>query len=164
MWAVTITFDMDADRDTMDEIEQGLVAADGAVSRRPRVLYADDQMVTDVTVYVAGDDPARALRHAQKMISAVVGAWTLLATEVVEEKLYLERATASNLPVLVSAPEVGDLLGVSRQRVHQLRETADFPDPLYVLRTGAVWAEDAIRSFARSWDRTPGPRPASHTC
>lgn len=159
MWAVTITYDADPAVEAMRHLEQELMTHDGSVSRRPRVLYADDSMVTDVTVFVDEVDPVLALQHAKKLVSEVVGDTApIIASEVVDEELYFERADAPTLPALVSAPEVGDILDVSRQRVHQLKDTAGFPAPLYVLRSGAVWAEDAIRSFARTWERKPGPR------
>lgn len=80
--------------------------------------------------------------------------------EVLEEEEYVRRAEEPSLPELVSAPEVAQILGgVSRQRVHQLRETAGFPAPLYELRTGPIWDLRAIERFARDWTRKPG-RPA----
>lgn len=95
-------------------------------------------------------------------------AWNVFGTDpagmdVVEEEEYIRRADEPTLPELVSAPEVAQILGgVSRQRVHQLRETAAFPAPLYELRTGSIWDRRAIERFARDWTRKPG-RPARVT-
>lgn len=67
------------------------------------------------------------------------------------------------MPELMSAAEIADELGVSRQRVHQLRELAAFPAPLADLRGGVVWDAAAIRKFAQEWERKPGrPRAEVH--
>ena len=69
----------------------------------------------------------------------------------------------------MSAAEIADLLGVRRQRVHQLRSTRGFPAPLAELRGGAVWDARAIRRFLDTWERRPGrpkvitPAPATLT-
>lgn len=78
-----------------------------------------------------------------------------------EELVAADASTAQNLPHLVSAAEVGDQLGISRQRVHQLQSTAGFPEPLYRLRTGPVWDARAIEAFATRWDRRPGRRASA---
>lgn len=64
------------------------------------------------------------------------------------------------VPALLGASDVAALLGVSRQRVHQLAAShPDFPAPLVHLRMGPLWSEAAVEAFARSWTRTPGRRP-----
>jgi predicted DNA-binding transcriptional regulator AlpA len=61
---------------------------------------------------------------------------------------------------LVSVPEVAQILGVSRQRVHQLlRVHADFPEPEAVLAVGRIWKRVDIVAWAKSHPRKPG-RPA----
>lgn len=64
------------------------------------------------------------------------------------------------LPELVSAVEAAAILGVSRQRVHQLRARPLFPVPVIVLASGAIWLRSDIDEFNRVWTRKPG-RPAS---
>jgi hypothetical protein len=64
------------------------------------------------------------------------------------------------IPTLLGASEVAAMLGVSRQRVHQLhRENPAFPAPLVEVAMGPLWDEQAIDKFARQWERKPG-RPA----
>lgn len=59
----------------------------------------------------------------------------------------------------LGSSEVGALLGVSRQRVHQLhREHPDFPPPLVQVSMGLLWDEAAVEKFAQLWDRRPGRR------
>jgi prophage regulatory protein len=57
---------------------------------------------------------------------------------------------------VVGVPEIGQILGVSRQRVYQLMETyEDFPAPLATLAVGRVWSRAAIEE----WDQKHGERP-----
>jgi predicted DNA-binding transcriptional regulator AlpA len=43
--------------------------------------------------------------------------------------------------------EVAQRLGVSRQRVHQLRSTPDFPDPVAMLAAGPIWESIDIEDW-----------------
>ncbi len=50
---------------------------------------------------------------------------------------------------LVGVWEVAELLGVSRQRVHQLlRDHADFPESVAELKAGKVWLRRDIVNWA----------------
>lgn len=72
---------------------------------------------------------------------------------------YEQAAFGSDLPVIVGAADVADILGVSRQRVHQLAQTASFPAPIARIKMGPLWDETAILTFAGRWQRKPG-RPS----
>lgn len=48
-------------------------------------------------------------------------------------------AEMADPPALVGIPEAADLLGVSAQRVKQLRHDPDFPPPAIRLRMGPAW-------------------------
>lgn len=62
-------------------------------------------------------------------------------------------------PAICGAYELAGLLGVSQQRVQQLRrEDPAFPVPFVVLRMGPVWLEDDVRAYA-AVERKPG-RPS----
>ncbi len=51
---------------------------------------------------------------------------------------------------LVGITEIAAMLGVSRQRVHQLtNEDATFPAPAAVLSAGGVWERTAIEEWAK---------------
>jgi hypothetical protein len=65
-----------------------------------------------------------------------------------------------NLPQVVSGPEAGEILGVSKQRVHQLAATnADSPQPLYEVAAGRLWDRAAVEEFATRWTRRAGRPP-----
>jgi predicted DNA-binding transcriptional regulator AlpA len=58
---------------------------------------------------------------------------------------------------LLTASEVGDLLGVSRQRVYQLiGEHMDFPRPWSQVRGRALYDRAAVEQWRSSWARRPG--------
>lgn len=48
------------------------------------------------------------------------------------------------------------MLGVSKQRVSELRGQELFPSPVAELEAGPVWAASSLRCFLASWARTPG--------
>lgn len=69
----------------------------------------------------------------------------------------LERPT---MPDLVSGPEAAEILGVTRQRLHQLAtNNPRFPAPAYKLGVGMLWHRAAVERFAAE-DRPPGRPPA----
>lgn len=64
--------------------------------------------------------------------------------------------------VLMGAREIGDLLGVSRQRVQQLISRPDFPEPYDTLSMGKVWLREDIEKWARAREmRLAGDQEAS---
>ncbi|MDN5917786.1 MAG: helix-turn-helix domain-containing protein [Pseudonocardia sp.] len=82
------------------------------------------------------------------------------AARITSEALAEEEALRPDAPELLSTPDVAELLGVSRQRVHQLHTGhRDFPAPYARLGAGPIWARQAVEAFDRSWTRKPG-RPA----
>lgn len=52
--------------------------------------------------------------------------------------------------------EVAQMLGVSRQRVTELRKRDDFPDPVAELAAGPVWRVFNLLRFVEEWPRKPG--------
>lgn len=54
---------------------------------------------------------------------------------------------------LVGAFEIAAMLGVTRQRVHQLAVLPDFPAPLAHLASGKVWEREAVEEWARRTGR-----------
>lgn len=155
-WVITFTFDADPSLETMDEWETRLEDFDALVSRVPG-------RGIDVTVYAPGHlSMFDALHKMDSEVMHVVQAGLPIALEIVTEREHRRRAEAFTTPELMSAAEIADELGISRQRVHQLRSTAGFPAPLADLRGGAVWDAVAVRKFAQTWERKPG-RPSSGT-
>jgi hypothetical protein len=156
-WAVTFTYDGTLDEDALQWVAETLesVSADAAVAAAPH-----DHRVT-VTLFLPGDDPIDAVEAGRKTLFSigVLAGAPLIAVDAVTEAEHERRADAPTLPELVGASEVGQRLGVSRQRVHQLREHATFPAPLVEVAMGPLWDARAIDAFARAWSRRPGRPP-----
>lgn len=56
--------------------------------------------------------------------------------------------------------EIGELLGVSRQRAYTLAKRADFPAPVATSRAGRTWDLAAVEAWETTWDReNKGGRP-----
>jgi enamine deaminase RidA (YjgF/YER057c/UK114 family) len=74
---------------------------------------------------------------------------------------YLERWITQEPERYAGVSEVADLLGVSRQRVAQLRTKRGFPAPIAELRAGPIWDVSSLGLFLEEWERRPGrPRGA----
>jgi len=57
---------------------------------------------------------------------------------------------------VVGAPEMAQMLGVSRQRVYQLIDSyPDFPPPLAKLAVGRIWSRSSIEEWNRLHDDRP---------
>jgi len=56
---------------------------------------------------------------------------------------------------VAGATEIGDLLGVSRQRADQLTRTEGFPEPVAVLSAGRIWRLLDVEAWARATGRRP---------
>ncbi|WP_223162774.1 helix-turn-helix transcriptional regulator [Nocardioides antri] len=54
---------------------------------------------------------------------------------------------------LMGVAEIAELLGVTRQRVHQLRQLDGFPEPTSELAIGLVWESADIERWARETGR-----------
>ncbi len=149
-WVITLSYDRNASMEEMDRWTRQLESYDASVARIP------SRGVVDVTVHApAHMDMWDAGRKLADEVEHVVGGLPSAVEIITEQELY-RRAAEPTLPELMSAAEIADELGISRQRVHQLRSTAGFPAPLADLRGGAVWDASAIRNFARAWERKPG--------
>lgn len=57
-------------------------------------------------------------------------------------------AEIANLPSCIGVGEAASILGVSKQRVTQLAQRDDFPEPVFRLRSGPVYSEAEMRHFA----------------
>jgi len=72
---------------------------------------------------------------------------------------FLERWLAEPGPQYVGVAEIAEILGVSKQRVYELRRRPDFPKPLVELAAGPVWNRVSLTNFIEGWNRRPGRPP-----
>jgi excisionase family DNA binding protein len=146
---VTLTYLVAFDEDDLVRLAELIEnEADGSVAAVPG-------RGVSVTLWIEGFDVVKAPAIAADTADRLVGAEPSVV-EVMTEDEYLRRSDEPTLPELLSAPEVADVLAVSRQRVHQLRSLRAFPKPLVELRTGPIWDARAIQRFASEWKRKPG--------
>jgi predicted DNA-binding transcriptional regulator AlpA len=57
---------------------------------------------------------------------------------------------------LVGVAEIAEMLGVTRQRVHQLMQLEGFPEPTAELSAGRIWLRTDVEKWARRTGRLPG--------
>jgi predicted DNA-binding transcriptional regulator AlpA len=154
-WAVTMSFKGSPPASSLIAIEEMLEVSDGLAGAQPaRELFT-------VTTTVAADDWEKAsgvginaILHAVRLSEVEA---TVVGLETLDRGEYDRRAEEPSVPELISAPEVAELLGVTRQRVHQLAaDNQLFPEPFMRLGSGPLWIADAVRRFDREWSRKPG--------
>lgn len=58
---------------------------------------------------------------------------------------------------LVGIAEIADMLGVTRQRVHQLAATEGFPKPTAVLTAATIWVREDVEEWMRATGRLDQP-------
>lgn len=68
----------------------------------------------------------------------------------------LDRQNDQEPEVYYGVSELAHALGISRQRVAELRTREDFPSPLIELAAGPVWNGSSVRRFEETWTRKPG--------
>ena len=130
------------------------------------VVYDDTRLSITLTVETSSANPLRAGELGRQIVSravattgASIASW--LGVEAVTDDEADRRLADPPIPELVGTPEAGEILGVSRQRVHQLRQREDFPAPVVELGTGPLWTQMSIEAFDEAWNRTPGRPPAA---
>lgn len=161
-WDVSVEFvasgPEDFDLRVADDLVSATLEYEGVVSVLPRTI------TIDITVDVK--TPRKALSigiSAAQDALRVVGLPDALPIERIEATTArraeqdLEQPT---YPEMLGVSEVAELLGVSKQRVSELRERGRLPVPFTELRAGPIWPRPAIERFLERWDRKPG-RPAA---
>jgi predicted DNA-binding transcriptional regulator AlpA len=157
-WIVQITFAtrIDLPEWILEKIEDTLDAQDVTVARRahePGVVLTGEALGSEISELQAAIWEALP-EHAEVL--------RMVDSRVVSPEVYEAEALRSDTPELLAATDVAALLGISRQRVHQLHtDKAEFPAPYVELGSGPVWTRPSIEHFNRVWTRKPG-RPAKH--
>lgn len=74
----------------------------------------------------------------------------------VMEETYATRELDQPAESYLGVSELASMIGVSRQRVSELRTRGDFPAAIAELAAGPVWATSSLRRFLETWERKPG--------
>jgi predicted DNA-binding transcriptional regulator AlpA len=150
IWAESASVDPGQAPELMEALQDALAAEPGALgpvagARRPRlsaVFIVDASTLAEAAV-LGERIFATALRSATR-------------GEVEPLRIEVEPEDFEEDSSLLGAHEVAALLGVSRQRVYQYIERADFPKPSVALARGQLWERDAVKEWAASAPRQPG--------
>ncbi|MGH9094064.1 MAG: helix-turn-helix transcriptional regulator [Acidimicrobiales bacterium] len=126
---------------------------------------AGDHRGWSAWISLAADDAADALSQGVQVVfdyakKAGLPYWPIIRSETVQADVFDAEQAAPNFPALMGTQEVTDLLGVSRQRLHELRSSGRFPEPIVRLASGPVWLQPAVDKFLEGWERLPG-RPSN---
>lgn len=115
----------------------------------------------DVMLSVEAGRLAEATDRAIDMTLDVL-AGKVLAAEAMTEAEADRRLAEPAFPDLIGVTEAASLLGISRQRVHVLRERPEFPAPVAMLAAGPIWRKGDLSTFSDGWKRKAGrPRKAT---
>lgn len=115
-----------------------------------------------VAFNVHAHSAAAGIAKALKIFSAIYrrvgfpGRPVIFAAEIQTVEEQIRRLQEPSLPPFVGITEVAGILGVTRQRAHQLTRAERFPKPLAELAAGPIWNRHAIDRFAETWPRLPG--------
>lgn len=155
-WSVTHTFDGIKAESELIDLDARLEQISGW-SAAPHV----GQWVT--TLDVDARDRLEAVAAAERLLERVgVDVDDAVGVEVYTWDEVERRSERGGLPELVGPAEAAEILGVSRQRIHQLANQPSFPEPLVKVKMGTLWAATAIEAFAQR-GRRPGRPAPSHT-
>jgi hypothetical protein len=159
--------------ETRAPAEEFEVTADDAADELMALLEDHGGVVSSgtgtwsATISAQAADAVEAVAYGSTLIEKMAAkadmpTWPVIRAEAVRQDVLDAENSRPTLPELVSAPEAADILGVSPQRLHELvMGKAEFPEPMYELRTGKLWLRHAIEEFGRHRERKPG-RPRQH--
>lgn len=125
---------------------------------------AQDRLAARIAV--EGESPAHATQAAVDFFSRALAKASLpaAALDVIIEVGRVEEVALLNLldvPSLLGATDVARILGVSRQRVHQLLDDGDLPTAVTDSARGMLWDRRSIVRWALASGRVPeGPPEA----
>ena len=114
----------------------------------------------DLVVTVEAGDPYRAMDEGSNTIFGAMSAvglpiWKINELRVVESELDWAHNEEPTFPDVVGVAEVLQMLGISKQRLSQLRQAGRFPEPMLELKATPLWLRSGIEGFMQ-WRRDEG--------
>jgi len=114
----------------------------------------------DLVVTVEAADPYKAIEEGSTTIFGAMSAvdlpmWTIVELCAVESEVDWARNEEPTFPNVVGVAEVLEMLGISKQRLSQLRQAGRFPDPMVELKATPLWLRSGIEGFMQ-WRRDEG--------
>jgi hypothetical protein len=83
----------------------------------------------------------------------------MVSQQIVASNVFHVQLETLSLSEKIGVAEVCGELGITRQRLHQLRQSGRFPTPDGKLLSTPLWMRSTIREFTIGWRHTPGPAP-----
>lgn len=108
----------------------------------------------------AGYHGAQLFVQVAEKVEVPLGAFRALEVKTHEA---LERELNAPPQRYAGITEVAEILGVSKQRVSELRQSGRFPSPVAEIAAGPVWTVSSLDRFIDTWDRRPGRRAQVRT-
>lgn len=120
--------------------------------------------VWSARITVPGPTAGSALDTGADIVDDAAGrsempAWAYVRVELLRDDELERELARPTFPDVVGSGEVLELMGISKQRLWQLRQTDDFPQPMVTLSATPIWMRAAIESFMERWNRKVG-RPS----
>jgi hypothetical protein len=153
-WMVLVESDVPGGGSSPDRRDQRVEALSRVLAHAHQGEASGDAERWSAKVMIDDQPPVYSAEHAAEAGRHLVAG----AAEMVGLPAGAVRCTGV-IPALLGSGEVAAKLGVSRQRLHELRSSGRLPAPLAELSNGPIWPSQAIEAFAARWVRRPGPRP-----
>lgn len=168
-WSVYVEARPDNPGDAADPeaIYEGIEELMDLLSENAAVPAGDGESYS-VQMTVPCDSAAEAGAEGQHLFTSYaekVGlpVWPVVRCEVVRCDVFDAELERPQIPDLVGSQEAVAMLGITRQRLHELRSTGRFPVPLLEVAATPLWARSGIEAFLDRWDRRPGRRRSAAT-
>lgn len=140
----------------------GVVTSAGGLAGGPGAIFTVDPTVRDGDeALLVGDVTNRAVAlFTHACLKVGLHHQGIARVDLMDER-YQELELNQKPEQYAGVSEIAATLGVSRQRISELRTRDDFPAPIAELAAGPMWTMSSLRRFIDAWDRKPGrPRKA----
>jgi hypothetical protein len=160
--------DLEADCPPLDDplVELLIDALDASDTLRSSAIAAGGVRGVEITTSVRALDVGKACGRAHRAFEAIL---TALNDEYEITRVGAQTEAAADAELnaepeqYAGVSEVAALLGVSRQRVAELRRREGFPAPVAHLAAGPIWRVAMLQRFLGEWARKPGRPPRAAT-
>lgn len=166
-WIYTAEYSL-SDDDLLPTNDRRVELLDRVLAKAHRGHATGTSKGWSASVSVEADAVVHNLEHAaflgKKLVEDANRQVGLPAAAVVSQQIVLADVFHAQLETLsvmesLGTAEVCGVLGITRQRLHQLRQSGRFPEPDRELTATPLWMRSTLREFTIGWRRTPGPTP-----
>jgi hypothetical protein len=166
-WIYTAEYSL-SDEDALPAGDRRVEMLDRVLSKAHRGKATGTPKGWSAWVNVEADAVVHNLEQAavfgKKLIDGANRQVSLPAAPLVSQQVVLTDVFHAQLETLsvmesLGTAEVCGVLGITRQRLHQLRQSGRFPEPDRELTATPLWMRSTLKDFTIGWRRTPGPTP-----